>query len=115
ADQRRADRLMRAALGRQRDARGRARHQEARILVTGVVQRIETAAHEGIVKRANGQQALAEERVRKPQRAEQEEQVHLRDAELKVLALGTHLPLLWREQPALFEDILMAGHGKEAA
>ena len=46
ADQRRADRLVRAALRRQRDAGRRADHHEARVLVAGVVQRIEAAADE---------------------------------------------------------------------
>src|SRR5215475_6104948 len=106
---------MRTALGRQRDARGRTRHHKAGVLVAGVVERIEAAAHERIIKCADGQQALAEDRVRQPQGCEQQEQVHLGDAELEVLALWTHLPLLRREQPALLEYVLMARHGEEAA
>ena len=115
ADQRRADRLVRAALGRQRDPGRRAGHDEARVLVAGIVQRIEAATHERIVERADGQQALAEQRVRQPERAEQQEQVHLGDAELEVLAPRAHLPLLRRQQPALLEDVLVARHGEQAA
>ena len=63
ADQRRCDRLMRAALGRERDA-GRRRHQdEARILIAGVVERIETALDERIVERADRNEPLAVDRV----------------------------------------------------
>ena len=59
ADQRLRDRLVRAAFGRERDA-GRRRHQdEARLLVAGVVQRIEAARDERIVQRADRQQPLA--------------------------------------------------------
>jgi hypothetical protein len=43
ADQRRRDGLVRPALRGQRDARGRRHQHEARILVAGVVQRIEPA------------------------------------------------------------------------
>ncbi len=60
ADQRRVDALMRAALGRQRHARGRGHDHESRILVARVVQRIEAAGYEGIVERADRQQACAE-------------------------------------------------------
>ena len=62
ADQRLRDRLVRAAFRRQRDA-GRRRHQnEARILVAGVVERIEAARDERIVQRADRQQPLAVDR-----------------------------------------------------
>jgi hypothetical protein len=47
ADQRRRDRLMRAAFRRQRDARRRRHHHEAGVLVAGVVQRIEAALMNG--------------------------------------------------------------------
>ena len=53
ADQRRADRLMRAALRRQRDAGRRADEQEAGVLIAGVVQRIEAAGDERVVERAD--------------------------------------------------------------
>ena len=115
ADQRRADRLVRAALRRQRDARRRADDDEARVLVAGVVERIEAAADEGIVERADRQQPLAEQRVRQPERGQHQEQVHLGDAELEVLALGAHLPALRRHQPALLEHVLLAHHREQPA
>ena len=71
---------------------GRAGDDEARVLVAGVVQRIEAAADEGIVERADRQQPLAEQRMRQPERRQHQEQVHLGDAELEVLALRAHLP-----------------------
>ena len=86
ADQRRADRLMGAALGRQRDARRRRDQEEAGVLVAGVVQRIEAAGDERVVERADRQQARAEQLVGEAEAAEHEEQVVLGDAELDVLA-----------------------------
>ena len=87
-DQRGLLRLVRAALGRQRDA-GRRRHQhEPRVLVAGVVQRIEAAPDEWVVERADGQQPLAEQRRGEPERRQRQEQVVLRDPELDMLAAG---------------------------
>ena len=63
ADQRRGDRLVRAAFRGQRHARGRRDQHEARILIAGIVQRIEAALDEGIIERADRQQPLAEQRV----------------------------------------------------
>ena len=57
--------LVRAAFGRQRHARRRRHQHEARILVAGVVQRIEAAGDERIVERADRQQPRAEERRRR--------------------------------------------------
>src|SRR5437764_3710 len=60
ADPRRDHRLMRAALGRQRDARRRRRHDEARARIEGVVERVEPAGDERIVERADRQPGPAE-------------------------------------------------------
>src|SRR6185437_14365344 len=65
----------------------------AGVLVAGVVERIETAGNEGIVERADRQQALAVDRVRQAQRREQDEQIVLGDAELEMLALRRELPV----------------------
>src|SRR5690606_1366954 len=46
---------------------------------------------------------------------ERQEQVHLGDAELDMLALGAHLPLLRRQQPALLDYVLDALHREERA
>ena len=86
ADQRRADGLMRAAFGRQGDARRRRHQDEARILVAGVVQRIEAARDEGIVERPDRQQPFAEHAVAEAHRRQHQEQIVLRDAELDMLA-----------------------------
>ena len=50
----------------------------------------------GIVERADRQQPLAEQRMRQAERGEQQEQVHLGDAELDMLALRRELPALGR-------------------
>jgi len=51
-----------------------------------MVERVQPARHEGIVERADGQQGLARELAREPQRAQQEEEVVLGDSHLDVLA-----------------------------
>jgi hypothetical protein len=60
-DQRRVDRLVRAALGPERDPARRRDEQEARVLVAGVVERIEAAGDERVVERADREQPLAEQ------------------------------------------------------
>ena len=115
ADQRRADGLVSAAFRSQRDARRRGRENEAGVLVAGVVQRIETTTDERVVERPNRDQPLAEQRVRQPGGRQRQEQVHLGDAEFDMLALGAHLPLLGRHQPAFLEHIFAAGHREQAA
>ncbi len=55
ADERRADRLMRAAFRGQRNAGWCSRDDEPRILITDIVQRIEAARNERIVNRADRQ------------------------------------------------------------
>src|SRR3546814_6307774 len=75
------------------------------VLVAGVVQRIEAAHDEGIVERADRQQALAEEGVRQAERAQQQEEVHLGDAEFQVLAFWPHHPLLRRGYLLVAEGI----------
>jgi hypothetical protein len=102
-DQRRRDRLVGAAFGRQRDAGRRRRQDEARLLVAGVVERIEAALDERIVERADRDQPLAVDRVRQPERRQQDEQVHLGDAELDVLALGRELPVERRGMRSLLK------------
>ena len=109
------DRLMRAAFRRQRHAGRRRDEDEARILIAGVVQRIETALDERIVKRADRDEALAEKRMRKPERGEQDEQVHLGDAELDMLALGREIPGEGRGDALGLEQILHVLAREEAA
>ena len=54
----------------------------------------------GIVERADRHQALAVDRVREAERREQDEQIHLGDAELDVLALRRELPVEGRGECA---------------
>ena len=56
-DQRRVDRLVRAAFGPERDPARRRDEQEARILVAGVVEAIEAAGDERVVERADRETA----------------------------------------------------------
>ena len=104
-DERRADRLVRAALGRERYA-GRRRHQhEAGVLIAGVVERIEAARDERIIERADREQPLALDAVRQSERGEQDEQIHLGDAELDVLALGREFPVEGRGDALALEGV----------
>ena len=59
-DQRRVDRLVGAAFRAKGDARGRGDQHEARILVAGVIERIEAAGDERVVDGADWEQPLAE-------------------------------------------------------
>ena len=106
---------MRAALRCQRQSRWRRHHHEARFLIAGIVQRIETAHDEGIVQRADRDHPFAEQRVRQPERAKHQEQVHLGDAKFDMLALLAHLPLLRAHQATLLEHVLFARHRKQPA
>ena len=106
---------MGAAFRRQREARRRRHQQEARVLVAGVVEGIETAHDEGVVERADRQQTHAEQRMRQPERRQQDEQVVLGDAELDVLALRRHHPALGRDHLLLAEDVLAPVAIEEAA
>ena len=80
ADQRRSDRLVRAAFRRQRDPGWRRDEDEAGILVAGIVERVGAAIDEGIIERADRQQPLAIDGMREPERREHQEEVHLGDA-----------------------------------
>ncbi len=112
ADQRLRDRLMRAALRRQRDAGRRRHHDEAGVLVAGIVQRIEAARDEGIVERADRQQPLAVDRMRQPERRQQDEQVHLGDAELDMLALRREFPGEGRGDALVLEGVGRGRRGR---
>ena len=115
ADQGRRDRLMRAALRRQRNARRRRRHHEARVLVAGVVQGIETALDEGIVQGRDRQQPFAVDGVRQPQRRHQDEQVHLGDAEFDVLSFRRKIPVEGRGYLLASEQIGLLGAREQPA
>ncbi len=106
ADQRRADRLVRAAFRRQRHARRRRRQDEAGVLVAGVVERIEAAGDERVVERADRDQPLAEQGMRQPERRQQQEQVHLGDAELDMLPLRREVPGVGRGDALGLEQVL---------
>ena len=115
ADQGRRDGLVRPALRRERDPRGRARHEEAGVAVAGVVERIEAPRDERVVERADRDQAPPEEGVRQPRDAQREEEVHLRDAELEVLAVRAEGPLLRRGHALVAEGVAKLAPVEEPA
>ena len=80
ADQRCADGLMSAALRRQADARGRGHQHEAGILVTGVVESVQTALNERIVDRPDGNQAFAQQGVGQAHGGKRDKQIVFGDA-----------------------------------
>ena len=73
AEQGRADGLVRAAFRGERQPRRRRHQHEPRVLVAGVVERIQPAGDERVVQRADRQQPLAEQFVRKPERRQHQE------------------------------------------
>ena len=115
ADQRRVHRLVLPALGRQGQAGGRAHQQEARILVAGIDQRIEAAVDEGVVDRADGQQARAIEPVRQPEAGQHQEQVLLGDAEFHVLPVRGHAPALRGGELRIPEHVVLLVPVEDAA
>ena len=74
-------------------------------LIAGIVERIETALDEGIVERADRQQAAAKQRMRQAERRQHGEEIHLGDAELEMLTFRTELPFLRRGNPLVAEGV----------
>ena len=85
ADERGRNGLVGPAFGGEADPGRGGDEEESGVLVAGVAEGVEAALDEGVVQGSDGQQALPEEGVRKPEHPEQDEQVVLRDAELDVL------------------------------
>ena len=115
ADQRCVDRLVLPALGRQGEAGGGGDQQEARVLVTGVDQRIEAAVDEWIVDRADRQDARAGHRGRQPGGAEEEKEVLLGDPQLDMLPQRRHSPPLGRGELGVAEHIVAGMPVEDAA
>ena len=86
-DQRRIDRLVRTAFGPERDPAWRRDKQEAGVLVTGVVERIEAAGDERVVERADGKEAGTEQVAGEAGGGEHQEKIALGNAELDMLAV----------------------------
>ena len=105
ADQGGANGLMRPAFRRERDSGGRGHEDEAGVLVTGVVERVQPPVDERIVERGNRQQPCAEEVVRQPKHRQHQEEVVFRDAQLDVLSGRRQFPLLHRGDLLLPEGI----------
>jgi hypothetical protein len=93
-DQRRVDRLVRAAFGPERDAAGGRDEQEPRVLVAGVVQRIEAAGDERVVESSDRKQPLVEQVAGQAGRGQHQEKIGFRDPELDMLAIVVCTPLL---------------------
>ena len=87
---------MGAAFGGECHAGWCADDDKAGILITGIVQCIEATRDERIVDRADGNEAFAEQGMRKSRRTEQEEQVHFGDTEFDMLSRRRELPFLGR-------------------
>ena len=75
ADQRLGDRLMRATFRRQRDARRRRHQDKARVLIAGVIERIEAAGDERVVERSDRNEPLAVDGMRQAERGQRDEQI----------------------------------------
>ncbi len=85
---------MSAAFAAERDAARRCDEQEARVLVAGVVEGIETAGNERVVEGADRDQPLAEQIAGEAGGGKHQEQVVLGDSELDVLAAVVGGPFL---------------------
>ena len=69
----------------------------------------------GSYKRADRQQPLAVDGMRQPERRHQDEQVHLGDAELDVLALRREVPVEGRRNLLAAEQVGLLGAREQAA
>src|ERR1700687_3610962 len=96
SDKRSEYRLVRSTLGRERKPRRGSDQDEPGVLVTGIVQRVESTSDEGVVDRADRQQPRSEQRTGQSQGREHDEQVVFGNTELDVLASGRPRPLLRR-------------------
>src|SRR5258706_9497653 len=96
---------MRAPLGSESNATGRRHKDESRVLVASVIQGIQASRDEWVVKRADRKQTCSEHAVRKPERRQQQEQVHFRNSELEVLPAGTQFPALHRSYSLLAKGV----------
>ena len=96
---------MRAAFRRQGQPAWRRHQHEPRILIAGIVQRIEPAGDEGVVERADRQEPRAEQRLGQSERRQQQEQIVFGDAELDMPPRRPQHPFLRRGQMPLAEHI----------
>ncbi|CRL12164.1 hypothetical protein NIT7321_03036 [Phaeobacter italicus] len=106
---------MRATFRRQRHPGWRANNHEARILIAGIIQRIETARHKRVIDRANRDQPLAKQRMGQPRSPKQQEQVHLRNAQFDVLTVGGEFPFRGRGDLVFDKGIGLGSAGKQLA
>ena len=84
---------MRATLGCQGHATGCSGNDEPRSGVHRIDEGIQAAKDEWVIHRSDGNEWLTGQIPRKPQLTEQQEQIHLRDAQFDVLALRAFCPL----------------------
>ena len=106
ADEGGIDRLVLAALGRQRQAGGGGDQEETGVLVAGIDHRIEAAIDEGVIHGTDRQQPRTVQRVREAGGSEEEEQVLLGDPQLDVLAGRRHAPALRARQLGIPKNIV---------
>ncbi len=114
-DQRRVDRLVRAAFGSQRDPARCCDQQEARVLVAGVVEAIEATGDERVVECPDRKEPLPEQVARQAGRPQHQEEVALRDTQLDMLAIVAGTPFLRRRNLCLCEDVGSLAAAEQAA
>ena len=70
-DERCSNGLVCSTFGGESDTRWCANQNETRVLITGVIQRIEAAADKGVIDGANWDQSLAEQGMRQTRRSQE--------------------------------------------
>src|SRR5262249_52830898 len=113
-DQRLGNRLMGSAFRGKGYARRRRHQDESRILITGIVERIEAAGDERIVQGADRQKALTVDYMRQAKRGQRAKQVHLGDTQFDVLALRRELPVEGGRDTLALERVSQSLAGKQA-
>ena len=99
---------MRAAFGREADARGGTDDDEAGVGVEAVDEGVEPAQDEWVVDGADGDELLADQFGGEAEHGEHHKEIHLRDPELDVLAFGGVAPA----KAAVFLELVDLSFGK---
>ena len=103
------------AFRRERHAAGGAGNDKSRILIAGLIERIESACHERVVDCTDRTEAFSKQAVGQACRAQQLKQMHLGNAELNVLALRRELPFLRGGNLLITEGVALIVTRKQAA
>ena len=115
ADHRRADRLVRTTFRCERNAAWCGDNHKPCILITGVIQRIQTARNERIIQRANREQSLPKQAVRQTKGGQIQKQIVFGNTQFDMLPAWRTYPFLGRRNLAFAKLIDKVFAAKQSA